>query len=139
MYIHMNISPKKFLCRCAHSLWNLIVSIGRKYMTDPVFKDNERKCNDLENAFHWQFDDHQRLISFKMEVTNFYASNAKRLDSLRPLMHSYKKSLWFRQPRTEINKTENYSVSCPRRDAFEYIKIEIIIHCTNCSRDYNIF
>ena len=33
------------------------------------------------------------------------------------------------------NKTENYSVSCPRRDAFEYIKIKIIIDFTNCSRD----
>ena len=33
----MNISPKKFLCQCAHSLWNLIVSIGRKYMADPVY------------------------------------------------------------------------------------------------------
>ena len=38
-----------------------------------------------------------------------------------------------------INKTENYSVSCPRRDAIEYIKIEIIIDFTNCSRDLKIF
>ena len=36
-YIHMNISPKKFLCQFAHSLWNLIVSIGRKFTADPVY------------------------------------------------------------------------------------------------------
>ena len=35
-YTHDNISLKKFLCQCAHIPWNLIVSIGREYMADPV-------------------------------------------------------------------------------------------------------
>ena len=35
-YIHINISPKIFLCQFAHSLWNLIVYIGRKFTADPV-------------------------------------------------------------------------------------------------------
>ena len=35
-YIHINSSPKKCFCQFSLSLWNLIVSIGRKYTTDPV-------------------------------------------------------------------------------------------------------
>ena len=35
-YIHMNISLKNCLCQCVHIPWNLIVSIGWKYMAYPV-------------------------------------------------------------------------------------------------------
>ena len=39
-YTHENISLKNFLCQCAHIPWNLIVSIGREYMADPVMPIN---------------------------------------------------------------------------------------------------
>ena len=35
-YIPRNILLKTFFGQCAHIPWNLIVSIGREYMADPV-------------------------------------------------------------------------------------------------------
>ena len=54
-YTHGNISPKKFLCQCAHIPCNLIVSIGREYTADPV--EEQVKCVS-EN------DDRQKLGYF---------------------------------------------------------------------------
>ena len=42
----MNISFKKILCQFAHSLWNLIVFVGRKFTTDPV------KLNSISGLFY---------------------------------------------------------------------------------------
>ena len=59
-YIHMNISFKNIFWKCAIIPWNLMLSIGRKYMADPVQyynkspkQDYSKSVNDFEKG--WDF------------------------------------------------------------------------------------
>ena len=59
----MNISPKKILYQFAHSLLNLIVSIGRKFTADPVctyviFIDFRGKFGRVMRCRHYETGDY---------------------------------------------------------------------------------
>ena len=96
----MNISHKKcFLCQFAHSLWNLIVSIGRKFTADPVwFYCQKWKCSDLSKLRH----DFPNLPIFPNLCNDFFQNSSKlkkcpNFSGLLPV------SLWIR-PNSEYGK-----------------------------------